>query len=75
SGLIKQKQLPIPPETKIRNAALDQNLADEASAGVPDIDAVAAAAVDVAEDVAFDAVWDPVVGHGEDAAVGEEGAG
>lgn len=67
--------LAVPAEAKVRAPALDLDLADQHAPAVPDVDAIAAGGVDVAEDVRLDAVRGAGVGVGEDAPVGEEGGG
>jgi hypothetical protein len=59
-------------EAEISHAPLDEDLADQHSAWIPHVYAVAAAAVDVAFGVAFDAVGHAGVGDCEEAAVCEE---
>lgn len=70
--LAKTPHLAAPAEAEIRAAAVDEDLPHEHAAGGPDVDAVAAARVHVAVDVALDAVRGARVGVGEDAAVGKE---
>lgn len=73
--LIQQHQLAFACEAEICDSAGDHDLAYQDPTGRPDVDPIAAAAVDIAARVAFDAVWDAVGGGGEEAAVGEERVG
>lgn len=65
----KAPHLAVAAETEIGAAAVNLDLAHQHAAAVPDIDPVAAAGIDVAEDVAFDAVGRARVGVGEHAPV------
>ena len=71
--LIKQPHLALAPETKIRDAALDQDLADQTAAGIPHVQPVPTPGVHVAVDVALDPVRRARIRHGEDAAIDQEG--
>ena len=62
-------------ETEVGHAALDADLADQDTAGIPYLHPVAAARVDVPLGVALDAVRPATVGVSEEALVHEEGAG
>lgn len=70
---IQQEQLAPPAETKVGQSPGDKHFAQQDGAGAPYAQSVAASGVQVACGVALEAVWDADVGHGEDAAVGEEG--
>ena len=69
----KDEDLAVAAEAEVGDPALDLDLADEHPATAPDVDAVAAAGVDVAEDVALDPVGGARVRVGEDALVRQEG--
>jgi hypothetical protein len=81
--VISQLRLPKPPliahiqgpflsEAEIGHTAGDDDLTDKHSAWIPYVDAIAAAAIDVAVRVAFDAVGAARVYECEEAAIGEE---
>jgi hypothetical protein len=72
STLITNIQSAVFSEAEVSHAALDEDLADQHSAWIPHVYAVAAAAVDVAFGVAFDAVGNAGVGDCEEAAVCEK---
>lgn len=56
--LIQNKQLAVPPEAEIRRAPFHQDAAQQHAPGRPHGHAVTTAAVDIAIEVAFDAVGD-----------------
>lgn len=70
--LIEQVHLSSPSKAEISDASGKKNSSKEHSAGRPDIHTIAAAAVNVAVHVAFDAVGDTVISKGEKAPVCEE---
>lgn len=71
--LVEDEEHAAAAEAEIGGAAGHEDAAEEHAAGGPDVDAVAAAAVDVAVRVALYAVGDAGLGKGEEAAVAEKG--
>jgi hypothetical protein len=70
--LIEQVHFSSPSKAKVGDTARKNDSSKEHSAGRPDIYTIAAAAVDVAVHIAFDAVRDTVIGKSEKAAVRKE---
>lgn len=70
--LIEQVHLSSPSKAEIGDTSGNNNSSKEHSTGRPDIHTIAAAAVNVAVHVAFDAVGNAVIGKGEESPVCEE---
>lgn len=70
--LVQQKDFAGATEAEVGHAAPDQDPAEQNTARGPNIEAIAAAAVDVAIHVDLDAIRDSRVGKGEKPAVGQE---
>lgn len=70
--LVEQVHLSSPPKAEIGDTSGKKNSSKDHSAGRPDIHTIAAAAVNVAVHVAFDAVGNTVIGKGEEAPACEE---
>jgi hypothetical protein len=71
-GFVQQKQFPTATETEIRDTTGYQDLADQCTAGIPNIETVATSRIDVPDCIALDTIWDLCVCHGKEPTIGHK---
>ena len=71
--LVQDEDFTIPPEAEVRCAARDQYLAEQDTAARPHIDTIRTTRINIAVDIALDAVWYGGRRKSEDASIDQEG--
>lgn len=71
---IQQPHLALPPETEIRNPALNQNFPNQTPSTIPHINPVSTPTVHIPVHIALDPVRRPRIRHREDPSINEKGA-
>lgn len=71
-GFVQQEQFPTAAKAEVCDTTGYQDLADQGTAGIPNVDTIATSRKYIADCIAFDAVWDLCVCHGKEPTVGQE---
>ncbi len=72
SMLVEQPHLALPPETKIRNPTLDQNLPDQTPSTIPHVHPIPTPTIHIPVNIALDPIRRPRIRHREHPSIDQE---